>query len=199
MDTATQKKWDDASRTFDVFAAADDRRLSAYKQRLLKQIRGNTLLVAAGTGNDFKFLPPDVRLTAIDISPKMIERAARKAAAYPGRIDLAVKDVCELDYPDSTFDTVVTVFTFCSVPRPVIGLRELHRVLKPDGQLLMLEHVRSAIGPIGVMMDLITPLSRRFGPELNRDTVGNVQKAGFRLRRVENVYLDVVKIIEAVK
>jgi len=199
MDTATQKKWDDASRTFDVFAAADDRRLSAYKQRLLKQIRGNTLLVAAGTGNDFKFLPPDVRLTAIDISPKMIERAARKAVAYPGRIDLAVKDVCELDYPDSTFDTVVTVFTFCSVPRPVIGLRELHRVLKPDGQLLMLEHVRSAIGPIGVMMDLITPLSRRFGPELNRDTVGNVQKAGFRLRRVENVYLDVVKIIEAVK
>jgi hypothetical protein len=48
-------------------------------------------------------------------------------------------------------------------------------------------------------MDLMTPLCRRIGPELNRDTVGNVQKAGFRLRRVENVYLDVVKIIEAVK
>jgi hypothetical protein len=63
----------------------------------------------------------------------------------------------------------------------------------------MLEHVRSAIGPIGVMMDLMTPLSSRFGPALNRDTVGNVEKAGFRLRRVENVYLDIVKSIEAVK
>jgi len=45
----------------------------------------------------------------------------------------------------------------------------------------------------------MTPLSRRFGPDLNRDTVGNVQQAGFRLRRVENVYLDIVRIIEAVK
>ena len=63
----------------------------------------------------------------------------------------------------------------------------------------MFELVRSAIGPLGLMMDLMTPLFSRRGPELNRDTVGNVQKAGFRLRRVENVYLDVVKIIEAVK
>jgi hypothetical protein len=48
-------------------------------------------------------------------------------------------------------------------------------------------------------MDLMTPLVSRFGPQLNRDTVGNVQRAGFRLRRVENVYLDIVKAIEAVK
>ena len=74
-----------------------------------------------------------------------------------------------------------------------------HRVLTPGGQILMFEHVRSGIGPFGILMDLMTPLTSRFGPSLNRDTVGNVQKAGFRLRRVENVYLDVVKIIEAVK
>ncbi len=199
MDAATQRKWDDASRTYDFFTFGEDRRLGPHKQRLFSRAHGATLLVAAGTGNDFKFFPPDMELTAIDISPQMIERARRKAASYSGRIDLAVKDVCELDLPDSTFDSIVTVFTFCSVPRPIVGLRELHRVLKPSGQLLMMEHVRSAFGPLGVMMDLLTPLSRRFGPELNRDTVGNVQKAGFRLRRVDNVYLDVVKIIEAVK
>ena len=199
MDAATQRKWDDASRTYDFFTFGEDRRLGPHKQRLFSRAHGATLLVAAGTGNDFKFFPPDMQLTAIDISPQMIERARRKAASYSGRIDLAVKDVCELDLPDSTFDSIVTVFTFCSVPRPIVGLRELHRALKPSGQLLMMEHVRSAFGPLGVMMDLLTPLSRRFGPELNRDTVGNVQKAGFRLRRVENVYLDVVKIIEAVK
>ncbi len=59
--------------------------------------------------------------------------------------------------------------------------------------------MRSRIGPLGIFLDLMTPLSRRYGPDLTRDTVGNVQKAGFRLRREENVYMDIVKSIEAVK
>jgi ubiquinone/menaquinone biosynthesis C-methylase UbiE len=199
MDIETRDKWDAASRTLDLFSFAEDRRLGPHKQRLFANIRGATLMVGAGTGNDFKFFPPDMHVVAIDISPKMLERAARKAASYPGSIELREMDVCELEFPEATFDTVATACTFCSVPKPVLGLRELHRVLKPSGQLLMFEHVRSAIGPLGILMDLMTPLCRRVGPELNRDTVGNVQKAGFRLRRVENVYLDVVKIIEAVK
>lgn len=199
MDVVTREKWDLASRTFDLLTFGDDRRLGADKRRLFSKIRGATLMVAAGTGNDFKFLPPGQRILAIDISPKMLERAAVKAEAYAGEIELREMDACALDLPDSTFDTVATVCTFCSVPRPVVGLREIHRVLKPDGQLLMFEHVRSQIGPLGVFLDLMTALSRRIGPDLNRDTVGNVQKAGFRLRRVENVYLDIVKTIEAVK
>jgi len=198
-DRVTQEKWDAASRTFDLFTFADDRRLGPHKRRLFQKIRGATLMVAAGTGNDFKFFPPNLQLIAIDISPRMLERAARKAAAYQGSIDLREMDVCNLDFPAATFDTVATVCTFCSVPRPVVGLRELHRVLKPGGQILMFEHVRSAIGPFGILLDLMTPLSSRLGPDLNRDTVGHVQKAGFRLRRIENVYLDIVKMIEAVK
>lgn len=200
MDVRTQNKWDRASRTYDFFAAVDDRRLGGEKQRLLAKAHGKTLHVAAGTGNDFKFLPPGADIVSIDISPKMLERAKLKAANYEGSIELRQTDVCSLDYREATFDTVATVFTFCSVPRPIAGLRELYRVLKPGGQILMMEHVRSsAIGPVGVMLDLMTPLTRKFGPELNRDTVGNVQKAGFRLRRVENIYLDVVKTIEGVK
>jgi SAM-dependent methyltransferase len=199
MDIHTQRKWDAASRTLDSFAFAEDQRLGPHKRRLFSRTRGETLMVGAGTGNDFKYFRPGINFVAIDISPKMLERAERKAKDYSGSVELREMDVCELAFADSTFDTVVTACTFCSVPRPVVGLRELHRVLKPGGQILMFEHVRSAIGPLGIMMDLLTPLFRRIGPELNRDTVGNVQKAGFRLRRVENVYLDVVKIIEGVK
>lgn len=199
MDTETQLKWDAASRTFDLFTFGDDHRLGPHKRRLFAKMRGAILMVAAGTGNDFRFFPPGQSIIAIDISPKMLERAAKKAAEYNGIIELRQMDVCQMPFPNDTFDTVVTVCTFCSVPKPVSGLRELHRVLKPGGQILMFEHVRSRIGPLGVVLDLMTPLSRRVGPDLNRDTVGNVQKAGFRIRREENIYLDIVKAIEGVK
>jgi ubiquinone/menaquinone biosynthesis C-methylase UbiE len=199
MDTVTQRKWDAASRNFDFFSYGDDLRLGPHKQRLFAKMRGETLMLAAGTGNDFRFFPPGHSIIAIDISPKMLERAAKKAAVYHGRIDLRQMDACQLEFPDNTFDTILTVCTFCSVPKPVAALRELYRVLKPSGQILMFEHVRSRIGPIGMFLDLMTPLSRRLGPDLNRDTVGNVQKAGFRIRREENVYLDIIKAIEGVK
>ena len=130
MDTATQKKWDDASRTFDIFAAADDRRVGPHKQRLFKQIHGDSLLVAAGTGNDFKFLPPDVRLTAIDISPKMIERAGQRPPPIQGasilRSRMSASSIIRFNVRYGRHG-----LTFCSVPRPVIGLRELNSVLNP--------------------------------------------------------------------
>jgi ubiquinone/menaquinone biosynthesis C-methylase UbiE len=199
MDEVTRRKWDAASRGFDFLTFGDDKRLGPHKRRLFTKMKGKVLMVAAGTGNDFQFFPADQDIVALDISPKMLERAAKKAATYRGKLELRELDVCELPFADASFDTVATVCTFCSVPRPVVGLRELHRVLKPGGQILMFEHVRSRIGPIGVFLDFMTPLSRRLGPDLNRDTVGNVQKAGFRIRREENVYLDIVKIIEGVK
>lgn len=199
VDDVTKQKWDDAAKSFDWLSFGDDRRFAAYKRRLFGKMQGKSLMVATGTGNDFKYFPPGQDIVALDISPKMLEKAAPRAAFYPGTLTLREMDVCKLDFPDNTFDTVVTVCTFCSVPKPILGLTELHRVLKPGGQILMFEHMRSRVAQFGVLLDLMTPLSRRFGPDLNRDTVGNVQKAGFRLRRVENVYLDIVRIIEAVK
>src|SRR5437667_12626030 len=171
MDTETQRKWDAASRSLDFFAWGDDHRLGPHKRRLFSKIHGATLMVAAGTGNDFKFFPPSQHIVAIDISPEMIERAAKKAAAYQGTIQLHVMDVCELPFPDASLDTVVTVCTFCSVPRPVVGLRELYRVLKPYGQLPLFEHGRSKIGPLGSLLVLMTRHFRLAGSVLIRDHV----------------------------
>lgn len=197
MDLALQAKWNLVSRTYDFMTWGEERRFGAAKARLFAKMSGRCFMVAAGTGNEFRYFPSRLTVTAVDISPGMIEKARRKAARYDGALDVRVMDVQALEFPDATFDTVVTACTFCSVPDPLRGLRELYRCLKPGGQLLMFEHVRSRVGPIAIFQDLMTPISSRFGPAMNRDTISNVLRAGFELRREDNVYLDVVKAIEA--
>jgi ubiquinone/menaquinone biosynthesis C-methylase UbiE len=197
MDLAAQAKWNRTSRTYGLLTWGEERRFSAAKQRLFAQMNGRCLMVAAGTGADFPHLRPGLTITAIDISPGMIERAGARAASYQGSLTLQVMDVQDLQFADATFDTVVTACTFCSVPDPLRGLRELYRCLKPGGRLLMFEHVRSRVGPIALLQDLMTFITSRIGPDMNRDTVNNVVRAGFELCHEANVYLDVVKAIEA--
>lgn len=191
------KKWNNAAATLDLLGAGLDARYGHYKRELFAKARGRVLLVAAGTGSDFAHFPDGLDIFAIDFSPKMLERAKEKAAHYPGGIDVIQADAQRLPFPDGAFDTVVTSCTFCSVPKPVKGLRELHRVLRPDSQLLMFEHVRPGNFLLGLMMDLMTVVSRMVGPDLNRRTADNIRRAGFQMTRDFNVYLDMVKIFEA--
>jgi len=191
-------KWDRASRTYDLVTRSDEFRFAAAKRKLFERMQGRCLMLATGTGNDFRHFPPGLRVTAIDVSPAMLERARERARAYEGRLDLVRTDARKLAFADRSFDTVVTVCTFCSVPDPVRGLCELRRVLKPEGRLLLFEHVRSRLTPLAIMQDLMTPLTRRLGPDMNRDTVANAERAGFRVVREENVYLDLMKAVEAV-
>ena len=173
-------------------------RWTPWKRRLFSAMEGKVLFLAIGTGQDIQFFPPGREITAIDISEKMIERARPRARRYDGRLDMQRVDVHDLAFPDATFDQVFTSCTFCSVPDPVRGLRALRRVLRPGGTIGMFEHTGSRWFPFGLMLDLMTPLTRQFGPELNRDTPANVRQAGFIDVRVEPVYLDVVKVIHAV-
>lgn len=156
------------------------------------------LFLAIGTGQDIQFFPSGQEITAIDVSPRMIAQARLRVQGYKGCIKLRQLDVHDLDYPDATFDQVFTSCTFCSVPDPVNGLRALRRVLRPGGTIGMFEHTGSRFFPFGLMLNLMTPLVRRLGPELNRDTVANVRQAGFVDLQVEPVYLDVVKVIRGV-
>jgi ubiquinone/menaquinone biosynthesis C-methylase UbiE len=178
----------------------EDVRQGDDKRRLFARARGRTILVAVGTGADIKFLPPGLDIVAIDISPGMVEKARTRAAGYEGAIELRVMDAHRLEYADESFDTAITACTFCSVPEPVRGLRELHRVLKPEGRLLMYEHVRSNVPAVGLFLDFMTYFTRfLLGPDLNRDTVGNARRAGFRILSERNVYFDIVKAVEASK
>lgn len=199
MDLVTKTKWDKAAASFDLMSGyGPEKRWAPWKRRFFSSMRGKVLFVAVGTGLDIPCFPPGQDIVGIDISGKMLQKAKVRADAYPGKLELRQVDVHEIDFSDGSFDQVFTSCTFCSIPDPVGGLEKLRRVLKPRGELRMFEHTGSRYFPFNVMLHLMTLLSRRVGPEMNRNTLSNVQRAGFEIRQVQHVYLDVVKTIYAV-
>lgn len=199
VDKVTQAKWDKMAPNFDLMAGKGaEQRWQPFKDELFSHMRGKILFLALGTGLDIVTFPRGKTITAIDISPKMLEVAQPRIDLYDGDIQAQVMDVHELDFEEGSFDQVFTSCTFCSVPDPIAGLRSLRKVLKPGGELFMFEHTGSRYYPFKIMMNLMTLLTRNLGPDMNRPTVANVEAAGFQLKEVNNIFLDVVKTIKAV-
>ncbi|MFA5787728.1 MAG: class I SAM-dependent methyltransferase [Actinomycetota bacterium] len=152
------------------------------RRRLLSQARGLVLEVGIGTGRNLDHYPPEVRVVGIDIAQRMLDRARRTAERLGREVRLEQSDVQRLPFADRSFDTAVATCVFCSVPDPVAGLRELRRVVKPDGQVLLVEHVRPRGWLLGRLSDVVSWATRRmFGFNANRRTEDNVVAAGFEI------------------
>lgn len=129
----------------------------------------------------------------------MLARARRKALKLDRSVDLREMDVQSLEFPNHCFDTVFATFVFCSVPDPMDGLRELRRVCKPKGRLLLLEHMRPENFVLGLTFDVLNPMVvRMMGANINRRTMDNIRSAGWNVRIEENLSSDIVRWIEAV-
>jgi ubiquinone/menaquinone biosynthesis C-methylase UbiE len=191
-----RKRYSRIAGIYDFVEKPMETMFSQWRQELMKEVRGKVLEVGLGTGKNLPYYPDDVELTAIDFSPKMIAKAKKRAAELNRSFDLRVMDAQEMDFPTNSFDTVVTSCVFCSVPDPVKGLKEIRRVCKPGGKVVMLEHVRSHKAVIGPIMDLMNPIPVHvYGANINRETVENLHKAGFRDIEVRDLWLDIVKLI----
>jgi phosphatidylethanolamine/phosphatidyl-N-methylethanolamine N-methyltransferase len=196
----TKKRYDRLARFYDFLEAPVERlRFASWRRKLRDRITGERALeVGVGTGKNLPNYPKDVKMTAIDLSPRMLERAQEKASALGLEVDLMEMDVQNLAFPDRSFDTVFATFVFCSVPDPVMGLQELNRVCKPEGKLLLLEHMRPGNPILGLLFDLFNPMVvRMMGANINRRTMKNIRKAGWKIRVEERLSSDIVRWIEA--
>ena len=197
----TQARYNRIASIYDLMEVFPERRFAPMRQKLWSQIPdGKVLEVGVGTGKNFAYHPPEIKVTGIDLSDRMLEQARRKAEELGQSIELKQMDAQHLDFPDNSFDAAVATFVFCSVPDAVRGLRELGRVVKPEGRIFLLEHVRiNRPEAVGKVMDLLDPLVvRLMGPHINRRTEENVRQAGLKVERVEYLApLELVKLIVA--
>lgn len=197
----TRARYQRIAPFYDQMEKFAERRYQAWRPRLWSWVQGPKVLeVGVGTGKNIPYYPAGMEITAIDLTPGMLERAHKVADDLHADVDLRLGDVQALGFPDGTFDDVVATFVFCSVPDPVLGLREVARVLKPGGRLLLLEHVRVA-NPLGVLMDVLNPVMvRLMGANINRHTLKNVLHSGLIVDQVEDVALGgIFKLIVARK
>lgn len=170
-----------------------------WRRQLWDQVpAGRVLEVGVGTGKNLEHLRDEHQVVGIDLSPNMLARAHRRAQELGVAVELREADAEDLPFDDASFDAVVASFVFCSVPDPVLGLREVRRVLKPTGKLVLLEHVVSPNPVLAKLMNWLDFLPLHiWGAHIDRDTAANVRAAGFPNVRVEARAARLVVLVDA--
>ena len=185
------------NRISSIYEVMDKMIKEEWRLNLLSKVTGNVLEVGIGTGANLSFYPIKTQsLTGLDFSNGMLKHAKEKVTLgdFPFPIELVEADIQALPFPDNSFDTVVSTCVFCSVPNPLVGFRELRRVCKPTGRILMLEHMRSENKRIGVVMDILNPLTvRLWGSNINRETNKSIECSGLKIEKNTHLMGDIFR------
>jgi len=194
----TQARYNRIAPIYDLMEWWAERTFRKWRRFLWSRISdGRVLEVGVGTGKNLPYRPTGVKYVGVDLSPKMLRHAVNRAGALGVGSQLALMDAQSLAFADGSFDHIVATFVFCSVPDPVAGLRELGRVCKKEGRIMLLEHVRSDNPVLGRLMEILNPLVVRVtGVNINRITVDNAHQAGLDILSVEELAMGgIVKLI----
>ena len=140
---AQYERWDWANRLFS----------GPLRKRVFGEASGRVLDVACGTGTNFRYLPRTAQVVRVDLSPEMVEAARAELAALRRGGTVYRMDAQDLQFPDESFDTVISALSTCTFPDPVAAVEEMGRVCRPDGRVLLLEHGRSDSDLVGRFQD----------------------------------------------
>jgi ubiquinone/menaquinone biosynthesis C-methylase UbiE len=195
-------------RIWDRYAPRYDRDMG-YFERLLfaggrewvgAQATGDVLEVAVGTGRNLPFYPPDVTLTGIDLSPAMLDLARERAAKLDRKATLIKGDAHALPFPNESFDTVVCTLGLCSIADHRAAIIEMHRVLRPGGHLLLLDHVAAPNPILRAGQRLVEAITSRIAADWQtRRPLPLLEQAGFVIESNERTKAGTVERLRARK
>jgi ubiquinone/menaquinone biosynthesis C-methylase UbiE len=158
------------------------------RRQLLATAGGATIEIGAGTGLNLEHYPEAVtRLVLAEPDRHMAARLRRRARALGRAVEVVDAPAERLPFPDASFDTAVVTLVLCSVPNQEVALAEIARVLKPNGRLLFLEHVRSADPQVAKRQDRLRPLCKTIaGCNPNRDTLAAIERSTLAVESVRH-------------
>jgi ubiquinone/menaquinone biosynthesis C-methylase UbiE len=208
MNETTRTETERVRRIQDKEAPRYDRQMGFFDRTLFaggrewacSQVTGEVLEIAIGTGRNLPYYPADIRLTGIELSPRMLEIARKRADDLGRDIDLRIGDAQALEFEDNSFDTVLITFGLCTIPDDRGAATAAHRILRPGGRLVLLEHVRSPSLPIRAVQRALDPLSVRFGADhLVRDPLDYLAQVEFDIESVQRLKWGIVERVVARK
>jgi len=165
--------------------------LARYRRAAVAAARGRVLEIGVGSGLNFALYGKQVeRVYGIDPSARLLAIARRRAAASGIPAELLQASATAIPLSDDAVDTIVMTWTLCSIPDPLAALREMRRVLKPDGNLYFVEHGLSPEPSVERWQHRITPAWRRMagGCHLDRKMDDLIRQAGFDLTNLHEEY-----------
>ncbi len=191
-------------RIYDERASSYDRSLGFIERIAVEPLRrqfgalliGETLEVGVGTGLNLPYYSHAVtRTVGIDLSEEMLLHSRERARNLPFPATFVLADAARLPFPDAAFDTVAVSLALCTIPDPAQALREVARVCRPDGRVVLLEHVRAPARPLVTLQRVLSPLNARaIGCHLDRDTFGLARALGFSVEPVASRLFDIFQL-----
>jgi phosphatidylethanolamine/phosphatidyl-N-methylethanolamine N-methyltransferase len=148
------------------------------------------LLVGAGTGLDLPFLPQDIEVHATDIAPAMVKRTAKRAETLRRDVECRLMDAEALNYPDEHFDVVIMHLIIAVMPNPQVGLGEAYRVLKPGGQLCVMDKFQPDAQRAGLGRRTFNLLTSTLATDITRQAQPLLNEARFQICHDEPVLMN---------
>ncbi|MBX0286840.1 class I SAM-dependent methyltransferase [Haloarcula salinisoli] len=185
---AQYERWDWANRLFS----------GPLRKRAFGEARGRVLDVACGAGTNFRYLPGSAQLVGVDVSAEMVEAARAELDELRRGGTVYRMDAQDLQFPDDSFDTVISALSTCTFPDPVAALSEMARVCRPDGRVLLFEHGRSDVELLGRFQDWRADAHyEQHGCRWTQEPLAHFEGTELTVLESETLFAGMVTIIEA--
>ncbi|MDO5677583.1 MAG: class I SAM-dependent methyltransferase [Propionibacteriaceae bacterium] len=193
--------WDASADRYDRMVAPMEKRFLAASRRWVgERAVGEVLEVAVGTGLNLPYLPTEIMLTAMDISAPMLAAAKAKAAAAGRVVTWADGDAHRLPFPDDSFDTVLSTYAMCGFADYEKVLAEMVRVVRPNGRILLADHVVSTNVLVrGLQLAVEAVTKRTNGEYWTRRPLPKLERMGVQIVDSDRMHFGVIEHLHARK